>query len=89
MPYIEFDWSYSKTNFCKENIFLKFFLPGDQGPGSVRIEIKPVLPPDGNEIEEDSENKDGNWRSQSQRQLPKPMVDPQVVQEFLLGRQMN
>ena len=33
-----------------------------------------------------SVNKDSNWPTQTPRQPVKPMVDPQVVQEFLLGQ---
>ena len=68
-----------------EKMYQAELFQGDQGPGSVRIEIKPVSP-DGNSLEEDMENKDSNWPTQVPRQAPKPLVDPQVVQEFLLGQ---
>ena len=37
-------------------------------------------------IEEEDSNKVENWPEQTQRQPMKPLMDPQVVQEFLLGQ---
>lgn len=73
-----------------EKMYQAELFQGDSGPGSVRIEIKPV----GNEgvgtatpnIEEEDSNKVENWPEQTQRQPMKPLMDPQVVQEFLLGQ---
>lgn len=77
-------------NMKNDKMFQAELFQGDKGPGSVRIEIKPVVPPEpSEEIElenKDSVNKDSNWPTQTPRQPVKPMVDPQVVQEFLLGQ---
>ena len=35
---------------------------------------------------EEDQNKVENWPEQTQRQPMKPLMDPQVVQEFLLGK---
>ena len=39
-----------------------------------------------NPNEEVTINKDENWPEQTQRQPVKPLIDPHVVQEFLLGQ---
>jgi len=76
-----------------EKMYQAELFQGDSGPGSVRIEIKPVVAegatipktsPSPN-VEEDA-NKVENWPEQTQRQPMKPLMDPQVVQEFLLGQ---
>ena len=36
--------------------------------------------------EEESANKDENWPQANQRQPVKPLMDPHIVQEFLLGQ---
>merc|ERR1719273_2807464 len=66
---------------------------GDSGPGSVRIEIKPVVTegttvpnPAATPGPEEDPNKVENWPEQTPRQPMKPLMDPQVVQEFLLGQ---
>lgn len=72
-----------------EKMYQAELFQGDKGPGSVRIEIKPVVA-DGtstiNPNEEVTINKDENWPEQTQRQPVKPLIDPHVVQEFLLGQ---
>ena len=63
------------------NRVIKFFLT--KIPANTRVVplfmTNPVL-------EEDHENKDANWPTKTVRQPLKPLVDPQVVQEFLLGQ---
>ena len=56
----------------KSIIFLIFF-----------IKISGTATPN---IEEEDSNKVENWPEQTQRQPMKPLMDPQVVQEFLLGQ---
>ncbi len=79
------------------------FMQGD-GPGSVRIEIKPVHPgtgevdPEGGHGDpEDDEalegaadrHKEENWPSRggadARREPLRPLMDPEVVKEFLMG----
>jgi len=70
--------------FRSQKMFEADLSQGDKGPGSVRIEIKPVSFVE--DDEEDLKNKDENWPETPQRQLPnKPLVDPKIVQDFLLG----
>lgn len=70
--------------FRSQKMFEADLSQGDKGPGSVRIEIKPVSFVE--DEEEDLKNKDENWPETPQRQLPnKPLVDPKIVQDFLLG----
>jgi len=58
-------------------------LSGGDGPGHVKIEIKPVKV-DGEELEELVEIKEGRWK-ETVREPFKPLMDPQVVKEFLKG----
>ena len=77
-----------------ERMFEGEFKQGDR-PGSVRIEIKPVQPgglgEDLTDEDLDSEadsyhNKEENWPpAKNYRQDFKPLMDPEVVKEFLLG----
>ena len=78
--------------FRSQKMFEADLSQGDKGPGSVRIEIKPVQFEGTTEddLEDDRsrtpQNKDENWPESPQRQLPsKPLVDPKIVQDFLLG----
>ena len=77
-------------------IFLIFFL--FDFSGSVKIEIKPFNPTGSvdkadatgnrnNEDEEDDSSKyrDENWKEKLRREPFKPLMDPEVVKEFLLG----
>lgn len=76
------------------------FLQGDAGPGSVKIEIRPVMPGGGiggdsitDEDVEDAldaqQNRPENWPERGpnnpQREPFKPLMDPEVVKEFLVG----
>ena len=71
-------------------IFKIFFLTG-----SVKIEIKPVDPGSAtlvgdSDLEEEAEEvraqyRDSNWPGNKRREPFKPLMDPEVVQEFLLG----
>ena len=62
--------------------------------GSVRIEIKPVNP-DGSEddltdedLEEDAEAyREENWPTRKDTREFKPLMDPEVVRDFLLGNE--
>jgi len=77
-----------------EKMYQAELFQGDSGPGSVRIEIKQVkadseakVPsPTTTPSTEEDQNKVENWPEQTQRQPMKPLMDPQVVQEFLLGQ---
>ena len=63
------------------------FMQGDT-PGSVKIEIKQVRPGDisDDDLEDETEQyKDENWQSSTKREPFKPLMDPQVVKEFLMG----
>ncbi len=69
------------------------FSQGDR-PGSVKIEIKPVNPnPAGTAAEDDmddeelEQHKEENWprSGRDSRQPLQPLMDPEVVKEFLLG----
>lgn len=51
-------------------------LSGGDGPGKVKIEIKPVTV-DGEELEELMEEKKGRWK-ETVREPFKPLMDPQV-----------
>ena len=58
--------------------------------GSVKIEIKPFNPSasvEKDEGAEDSNSKyhDENWKEKIRREPFKPLMDPEVVKEFLLG----
>jgi len=76
-----------------EKMYQAELFQGDSGPGSVRIEIKPVVAegttvpnPAATPNSEEDPNKFENWPEQTQRQPMKPLMDPEVVQEFLLGQ---
>jgi len=67
------------------------FFQGTKGPGSVKIEIKPVnpfgakTPVDAEEKDDgDSKTDDSRWR-ESKREPVKPLSDPQIVRDFLMG----
>ena len=80
---IEFEAESMK--FRNQKMYEADFFTGDKGPGSVRIEIKPVSTEGGDEEEENLVNKDENWPETPPRQPSKPLVDPKIVQDFLLG----
>ena len=80
---IEFEAESMK--FRNQKMYEADFFTGDKGPGSVRIEIKPVSTEGVDEEEENLVNKDENWPETPQRQASKPLVDPKIVQDFLLG----
>ncbi len=67
-----------------EKMFQAELFQGDKGPGSVRIEIKPVNPTGSANVhaeeEEDLENNDQNWPQKPERQPMKPLMDPEVSQ---------
>ncbi len=57
-------------------------------PGTVKIDIRPY--DQGSETDSELEeaveqNRDSNWPKRSPRQPFKPLMDPQVVKEFLMG----
>ncbi|TRY68484.1 hypothetical protein TCAL_01386 [Tigriopus californicus] len=74
-----------------EKMFEGDFMQGNNGPGSVKIEIKPVKTSGVADIsDEDLDDetvayKDDNWPQPAPRAPFKPLMDPKVVQEFLLG----
>lgn len=77
------------------------FLQGDAGPGSVKIEIRPVAPGGGlggdsvtdedveDALDAQQQNRPENWPERGpdnpQREPFKPLMDPEVVKEFLVG----
>merc|ERR1719204_1932014 len=58
-------------------------MSGGDGPGQVKIEIKPVKV-DSEELDDLLEDKEGRWK-ETVREPFKPLMDPQVVKEFLKG----
>lgn len=79
-----------------EKMFQADMFQGDKGPGSVRIEIKPVVPEgfevvetsSANEVaaDEAAQHRDSNWpQHKLQEKEAKRLVDPKVVEQFLLG----
>lgn len=72
-----------------EKMFEGNFMQGET-PGSVKIEIRPV-DPDGDFDDDDlnqevDRHRDANWPDQaSHRQPIKPLMDPEIVKEFLMG----
>lgn len=73
-----------------EKMFEGEFMQGNAGPGSVRIEIKEVQPTTPHDTDEDLEEDaakfhDQNWPRTMSREPFKPLMDPEVVREFLLG----
>jgi len=75
----------------KNKMYEADFFQGTKGPGSVKIEIKPVNPfgetsseAAQEKREEESLKDSSRWR-ESTREPAKPLTDPQIVRDFLMG----
>jgi len=75
----------------KNKMYEADFFQGAKGPGSVKIEIKPVNPFSDSSSEAAQEKReqeslkdDSRWRENT-REPVKPLTDPQIVRDFLMG----